>query len=547
MPHARSRDDTAARSARDQADAHEERFHHRLDGLRLLTDRDGEGVEPHRSPVEAGEDGLHDRAVQAVETQRIHVVQLERGLNGLQSRLGVVHERIVAHAAQEPVRDARRAPRTARDLGDRGGLDDEVEQGRGTLQHEFELGLVVELQMCCESEAISQRIGQEAGSGGRRDQGERREIERDARGAGPLAHHDVDPEVLHREVEHLLGRARHAVDLVDEQHLAGHERRQHRRKITGVLDGRAARHAQRPIALGGDDHRQGRLAETRRSGKEDVVGRAVLHRRGLQQELQLAAHLLLPDELGERARTQRALERELGVGLDGGAHNGARAPSSSIAPHRLGPKSGESEPQYRGHRVSRSASEALASASSTAWSAVRSGQPRPTRATVTSSRTDGVDAAFARLVVAMPSLPGERDDDELGGLGADAGDAAEGAIVLERDGLRELGGTHRGQHAHRALRSDAGDPAQQIEHREFVGLRKAVERQIVFADDQSGVQPCLTADPQAERLLRRHLHGEPDAADLHDHGGPARSEHHAAHGRDHAAASEARFEVMFEA
>ena len=47
-------------------------------------------------------------------------------------------------------------------------------------------------------------------------------------------------------------------------------------------------------------------------------GVRVLHRRGLEQQLQLPAHLRLPDELGEAARAQRALEGELGLGLGRG-------------------------------------------------------------------------------------------------------------------------------------------------------------------------------------------------------------------------------------
>ena len=112
-------------------------------------------------------------------------------------------------------------------------------------------------------------------------------------------------------------RPRHPVDLVDEQHLAGHQARQQGGQIAGVLDGGAARHAQRPVALVGDDHRERRLAESRRTGEQDVVGRAVLHRGRVEQQLQLPAHLHLADELRERARSQRTLERELGLRLGG--------------------------------------------------------------------------------------------------------------------------------------------------------------------------------------------------------------------------------------
>ena len=56
------------------------------------------------------------------------------------------------------------------------------------------------------------------------------QVERDGGGARTLADDDVDPEVLHRDVEHLLGGPRHPVDLVEEQHLARLERRTGRRR-----------------------------------------------------------------------------------------------------------------------------------------------------------------------------------------------------------------------------------------------------------------------------------------------------------------------------
>ncbi len=51
---------------------------------------------------------------------------------------------------------------------------------------------------------------------------------------GPLPIDDVDPEVLHRHVEHLLGRPGHPVDLVDEQHVALVQAGQDRGEVAGV-------------------------------------------------------------------------------------------------------------------------------------------------------------------------------------------------------------------------------------------------------------------------------------------------------------------------
>ena len=105
------------------------------------------------------------------------------------------------------------------------------------------------------------------------DQRERRQVERDGGGTRALADDDVDPEVLHREVEHLFGRPGHPVDLVEEEHLALGERGEHRREVAGVLDRRAAGDPERLVDLGGDDHRQRRLAEAR-AARRAARGRA---------------------------------------------------------------------------------------------------------------------------------------------------------------------------------------------------------------------------------------------------------------------------------
>jgi hypothetical protein len=90
------------------------------------------------------------------------------------------------------------------------------------------------------------------------------------------------------------------VDLVDEEHLAGHQARQQRGEVAGVLD------------RGPLDSRSGRslscatiiasvvlpspAARTAGCGPA-----ALLDARRIEQQLQLSAHLLLADELGEDA------------------------------------------------------------------------------------------------------------------------------------------------------------------------------------------------------------------------------------------------------
>jgi hypothetical protein len=177
---------------------------------------------------------------------------------------------------------------------------------------------------------------------------ERRMIERDRGRAWPLADHDVDPEVLHREVEHLLGRPRHPVQLVDEQHVAVVQPGQDRGEVAGVGDRGAAGQAHRGRHLGGDDHRQRGLAEAGRAVEQHMVERLAAGAGGLNEHRQVLARGLLADEFGESLGTQVGLGRILlatnrgdGAGLV--AHPGAFC-ASSFRLSRITASSGAASP-----------------------------------------------------------------------------------------------------------------------------------------------------------------------------------------------------------
>ena len=166
-----------------------------------------------------------------------------------------------------------------------------------------------------EAEPVPQRCGQQPGSRGRADQGERRDIQRDGGRARPLPDHDVHAEILHGEVEHLLGRPCEPVDLVDEDDLALTQRGQHGGEVTGSLDRGAAGDPQRHAELGGNDHGDGRLAEPGRSRQQHVIGWPTTAQRALQHQRELVPYPLLADEIREPFRPQRALDRTVvGVG-----------------------------------------------------------------------------------------------------------------------------------------------------------------------------------------------------------------------------------------
>ena len=185
--------------------------------------------------------------------------------------------------------------------------------------------------MCAgEAEAVAQRRRQQPGAGGGADQGERRQLERDGGGAGALADDDVDAEVLHRHVEHLLGGPGHAVDLVEEEDLALLEGGEDRGEVAGVLDGGAAGDADRGAHLGRDDHREGGLAEAGGAGEQHVVGGGAARAGGLQHQVELLADLLLADELVQVLGAQGGLDG-LVLAVGGRRRRAARRRRSSVA------------------------------------------------------------------------------------------------------------------------------------------------------------------------------------------------------------------------
>ena len=403
-----------------------------------------------------------------------------------------------------------------------GGSHLEVEQRRGAEQHLLELVGRVELEVRGEPEPVAEGVRQQPGPGRRADQRERRQVERDRRRAGALADHDVDPEVLHREVEHLLRGARHAVDLVDEQHLARRQRREHRGEVAGVLDRRAARHAQRPVRLLRDDHRERRLAEAGRAGEQDVVRRAVLHRRGLQQHLQLLADVRLADELGEVLRAERALERELRLRLRDrvdGAHRTVCGPSAESAARRSTAVC-RSSGRSREHLVERGLRGALLVAEA-------------------DERDEHVGAARRRAPRGRAGadgdqLAGERHDDQLRGLRPDARHPAEDRVLVVRDRGGDLLRAQRREHAHRGLRAHPGDAAEQVEDLEPLPVREAEQGHVVLAHDHRRVDEHLLARAHRQRVVGRDGHRVPDAVHVDDQRRPERLEHGSAERGDHA-------------
>ena len=210
----------------------------------------------------------------------------------------------------------RGVPRARRDLARAVAVDLDAENARGSHDDRLEIGRLVVLEAGDEPEAIAQRAGDETGARGGAHQGEARKVEADRAGRRALPEHDVELEVFHRGIQHLLDGARQAVDLVDEQHVALVEVREHRGEIAGPFDGRAGRDVQAHAELGGDDVGQRGLAQAGRSGEQEVIGRLPSARGRLEDDRQVLSDLGLPDELGQVTRPQTDLVGDLFFAFD---------------------------------------------------------------------------------------------------------------------------------------------------------------------------------------------------------------------------------------
>ena len=123
--------------------------------------------------------------------------------------------RIITHAAQEAVGDARRAARAARDLSDpiilaRHG------QNRGRPFDDLRQRLWrIKIQAKNKAEPVAQRGGEKPGPGRGSNQREwlQREFHRPRRGS--LTDHNVDLVILHGGIEHFLNNMVQPVNLID--------------------------------------------------------------------------------------------------------------------------------------------------------------------------------------------------------------------------------------------------------------------------------------------------------------------------------------------
>ena len=103
------------------------------------------------------------------------------------------------------------------------------------------------------------------------------------------------------------------MDLVDEQHVVVAELGEDRGQVTGPLERRSGRDVQLHSHLGGDDRGQGRLAQSRWSGEQQMVDGLLSAPGRLEHDGQVLLQLTLADELVEVPRSQPGFDGVLDV------------------------------------------------------------------------------------------------------------------------------------------------------------------------------------------------------------------------------------------
>ena len=243
-------------------------------GVRLLRHRRRQRLQTHRPAAEALDQRAQQRPVAVVEAQAVDAQPGQRrvGHAGV-DRAVAAHLRVVAHAAQQAVGDAGRAARAPRQQHGPVVADRDRQLGRVRVHQSHEVGGLVELQPLHHPEAVAQRGADQRVARRRAHQCEALDLQPHAARPRPLADQQVQREVLHGRVEHLLDGVGQAVHLIDEEHVAVLQRRQQAGQVAGPRDGRPRRGAQVDAHLRRDDARQRRLAQPR-AGRRTADGRA---------------------------------------------------------------------------------------------------------------------------------------------------------------------------------------------------------------------------------------------------------------------------------
>ena len=171
----------------------------------LFPDRGGDGLEAHRPSAVALDDGLEVADVDVVEPELVDMEGGERHPRDLLvDRLVAEEGGEVPHPLVEAVGDPWGAAAPLGEDPDASLVDGGPDDPRGAADDVLDLLLAIKVQLRGNAEAVAERGGEVARPRGGAHEGEGREGQRQGPRRALAVHHDLEAEVLHRPVEHLL-------------------------------------------------------------------------------------------------------------------------------------------------------------------------------------------------------------------------------------------------------------------------------------------------------------------------------------------------------
>ena len=276
-----------------------------LNGTRILADGRRQGVQSHRAAHEFLNHGHQNPPVNLIEAVAVHLQKIQRKVRDLLGDLPVVFDLgEITDPLEKPVGQTRRSPGTSRQLHGAQRVNLHAQHVRGTLHDGLQLLVRIEFQMMHHAEAIPQRRGQQSRPCRRANQRKMRQIQPDGPGRSALANHNIDGEILHGRVQHLLHLPVQPVNLVHEKHVALGQIIENRRDLARLLDGRSGGHLHVDAHLIGDNAGQGRLAQSRRAVKQHVIQGFSPGLGRLDIDFQIFLGLFLADIFIQRLRPQ---------------------------------------------------------------------------------------------------------------------------------------------------------------------------------------------------------------------------------------------------
>ena len=213
-----------------------------------------------------------------------------------------MHQRKIAHAAQQPVGNAGRAARTAANLCSTVGAHLHPQNARRALHHAGQIVGRVVFKPRHNTKTVAQwrRYKAHARGGPHKGEGLKVNLYRACR--RPLPDHKIKLEVFHGRIQHFLNCNGHTVDFIHKKNVVPVEIGEDGGKVAAALKHRPRCADKVDAQLGRHDLRQRGFAKTGIAVKKRMVEGLAALTGCAKVHAQVGAQLVLPDKIVKAAR-----------------------------------------------------------------------------------------------------------------------------------------------------------------------------------------------------------------------------------------------------